>query len=92
MYVKISIQCNVISDLYNEDEEVLWAVLRPARLPNGYTNIVIGVVSHLRPPLEVNYVAKKEYFISSLEKVESAYPNSAIRLTRDFNMTLKPMF
>ena len=87
-YVKASIQCMIIPDLQSDEHEALWAVLRPSRLPRGYSNIIVGVVYH---PPNANDATKKEYLMSSLEQVESKYPNSRIILTGDFNRTLEPM-
>jgi hypothetical protein len=89
MYVKESIECKVLSNLYHIDHEVLWAELRPKRLPRGFSNIIVGVV--YQPP-DANDATMKDYLITSLENVESEYPNSAIIMAGDFNKTLMPLF
>ena len=47
MYLKDSTQCKVLSDFHHEDHEALWADLRPIRLPSGFSNIIVGVVTPL---------------------------------------------
>jgi hypothetical protein len=89
MYVKESIECKVLSNLYHIDHEVIWAELRPTRLQRGFSNIIVGVV--YQPP-DANDATMKDYLITSLEKVESEYPNSAIIMAGDFNKTLMPLF
>ena len=86
-YVKTSIKCKVLSELYNVDHEVLWVDLTPKRLPRGFSNVIVGVVYH---PPGAHDATMKEYIISSLETVESKYPNCAIILAGDFNKSLLP--
>ena len=89
MYVKTPTECKILSDLHDIDHEVLWADLRPRRLPRGFSNIVVGLVYH---PPDAHDVTMRDHLISSLEKVESRYPNSAIIMAGDFNKTLLPLF
>ena len=65
--------------------EVLWANLRPKRLPRGISNIIVAVV--YQPPA-ADDATMKDYLISSLEILEIKYPNCAIVLAGDFNKTL----
>ncbi|CAB4005807.1 Hypothetical predicted protein, partial [Paramuricea clavata] len=44
MYVKDSIHCKILADINHSDHEVLWANLRPKRLPRGISNIIVAVV------------------------------------------------
>ena len=88
LYVKTSIQCTAVSDLYNADHEVLWVSLKPNCLPRGFSNVVVGVVYH---PPDAHNMSIKDYLGSSLETMESKYPNSAIIMTGDFNKSLLPM-
>ncbi|XP_028415844.1 uncharacterized protein LOC114539415 [Dendronephthya gigantea] len=88
IYVKTSIKCKVLSELYNVDHEVLWMDLTPKRLPRGFSNVIVGVVYH---PPDAHDATMKEYIISSLETVESKYPNCAIILAGDFNKSLLPI-
>ena len=48
MYVKDSMNCKILADLNHSDHEVLWANLRPKRLPRGISNIIVAVV--YQPP------------------------------------------
>ena len=75
-------QCNILSDLRNDDHEVLWIDIEPRRLPRNFSNIIVGVVYH--PPC-TNDNTMKEYLLSSLESLESKFPNCAIILAGDFN-------
>ena len=88
LYVKTSIQRTAVSDLYNADHEVLWVSLKPNCLPRGFSNVVVGVVYH---PPDAHNMSIKDYLGSSLETMESKYPNSAIIMTGDFNKSLLPM-
>ena len=82
-------QCNILSDLQNDDHEVLWIDVKPRRLPQNFSNIVMGMVYH--PPCTKDNTMK-EYLLSSLESLESKFPNCAIILAGDFNRTLLPIF
>ena len=88
MYVRNSIQCNILSDLRNDDHEALWVDIKPRRLPRNFSNIIVGVVYH---PPSANDNTMKEYLLSSLESLESKFPNCAIILAGDFNRTLLPI-
>ena len=68
--------------LYNEDREVLWAMLRPKRLPRGYSCIIIGVVYH---PPDANNNDMLVYLRTSMEYIEAKYTNYGIILLGDFN-------
>ena len=41
LYVKNSIESKILTDLYNDDHEVLWCLLRPKRLPRGFSHIIL---------------------------------------------------
>lgn len=85
MYVRNSMQCNILSDLRNDDHEVLRIDIEPRRLPHNFSNIIVGVVYH---PPSADDNTMKEYLLSSLERLESKFPNCAIILAGDFNQTL----
>ena len=80
-------QCNILSDLRNDDE-VLWVDNKPRRLPRNFSNIIVGVVYH---PPSANDITMKEYLLSSLESLESKFPSCAIILAGDVNRTLLPI-
>ena len=88
LYVKSSINCSVLADYYHPDHEVLWADLRPRRLPRGFSNIIVGVIYQYP---DADDSAMKDYLISSLVSLEATYPNCAFILAGDFNRTFLPM-
>ena len=88
VYVKDSTQCKVLSDLHHEDNEALWADLRPIRLPRGFSNIIVGVVYQ---PSEANDSAMRDCLVTSLMSLEANFCNCAIILAGDFNKSLLPM-
>ena len=88
LYVKSSINCSVLADYYHPDHEVLWADLRPRRLPRGFSNIIVGVIYQYP---DADDAAMKDYLISSLVSLEATYPNCAFILAGDFNRTFLPM-
>ena len=82
LYVKNTIESKTLPVLHKEDYEVLWCILQPKRLPRGFSNIIAGVLYH---PPGANNIAMKEHLKSSLEIIETHYPNSGIVLAGDFN-------
>ena len=82
IYVKDSIDTNVLTELHNSEHEVLSLVLRPKRLPRGFSNIVVACLYH---PPNADNMAMQEYLMSSLEFLESNFSNIAIILAGDFN-------
>ena len=88
LYVKSSIKCSVLTDYHHPDHEVLWADLRPSRLPRGFSNIIVGVIYQYP---DADGAMMKEYLISSLVSLEVSYPNCAFILAGDFNRTFLPM-
>ena len=82
MYIKDSIQYSLLDDLNDFSFEVLWAKIRPARLPRGISNVIVGTVYH---PPSSNNPAKLNYLMNCLSSIESRYPNCGILLLGDFN-------
>ena len=81
LYIKNSYSISVL-DVPNEHEcEVLWAIINSRRLPRGYAKLVIGVLYH---PPGANKSLMLEHLQSSLEIMETKYPNCGILLTGDF--------
>ncbi|CAB4011776.1 Hypothetical predicted protein [Paramuricea clavata] len=80
LYVKNTIESKTLSILHKEDYEVLWCILRPKRLPRGFSNTIAGVLYH---PPGANNTAMKEHLKSSLEIIETHYPNSGIVLAAE---------
>ncbi len=54
------VQCKILACPYNGDYEVLWALLRPKRLPRGYiySSIIVGVLYHPPPPPRMQIIMK----------------------------------
>ena len=98
MYIKESIPFSVL-DFSEVDEnpafdfEVLWAKLRPTRLPRGFSSIISGVIYH--PPSAPDS-KMQDYLLNCLTSIESQHPNSGILLVGDLNhlneTTLKSNF
>ena len=83
MYVKDTIPFTVLEDLEDESGmEVLWAKMRPTRLPRGVSSIITGLVYH--PPKAVNS-AMLDYLTRCLVNIESRYPNCGIVVLGDLN-------
>ena len=64
------------------DHEILWVHLRPARLPRGFSCLIVVVLYH-PPGADDNFV--REHLFNSLAAAESTYPNCALIITGDFN-------
>jgi len=64
---------------------VLWAHLRPVRLPRGYPCSVSGTVYHTLCPNGSSYVAMIDYLSSLLTTMEGRYPSCGIFLSGNFN-------
>ena len=88
LYVKSSIQCSILSDFFHPNHEVLWADLRPRRLPRGFSNIIVGVVYQYP---DADDSAMRDYLVSSLVSLEATYPNCALILAGNFNRTFLPL-
>lgn len=82
LFVNNFIFCRPLPDLQSEDHEVLWVLLRPSRLPRGFSNIITAVVYH---PPDADCPSMREYIRSSLVEIESTFPNSAVIIAGDFN-------
>lgn len=81
--MKNAIETKILSVLDNDEYEVLWYILQPKHLPRGYSNIIAGVLYH---PPGANNTEVKEHLKSSLETIETCYPNSGIVLAGDFQL------
>ena len=85
LYVKGSIQCKIFQDFHSDDQEALWAFLRPKRLPRGFSNLIVAVVYHPDQHPDTSDAALNEYLTASLDKMEAKFPNSGILIAGDFN-------
>ena len=81
-FIEDSIECKTLLDLHDDDYEILWLLLRPKRLPRGFSNIVVAVIYHL--PTADN-TTMRDHLKNSLECVEVDYLHCAIILGGDFN-------
>ena len=81
-YIKTNINFTFLEDLQNPNYEVLWLKLRPARLPRGYSSIVLGTVYH---PPSANDRDLLQYLHTCLSSIESRFLNCGILLVGDFN-------
>ena len=86
LYVINHIQCKILACPYNEDREVPWALLRPKRLPRGYSSIIVGVLYH---PPDANNNEMLQYLRTSMEYFEANYMNCGIILLGDFKFVAK---
>lgn len=85
LYINNTIKYKALTDLYHPELEVLWAHLRPVRLPRGFPCIVSGTVYHTLYPNGSSDAAMIDYLISSLTTIEGRYPACGILLSWDFN-------
>ncbi|XP_033096907.1 uncharacterized protein LOC117101127 [Anneissia japonica] len=84
LYVKNSIKCKVLTDIFVPDDiEALWVSVRPSRLPRFVTSFVVGVIYY--PPNSP--VAEKliDHLSSTINSVLSKHPGSGICIVGDFN-------
>ena len=82
MYMKDTINLTVLDDSQDPSFEMLWAKLRPARLPRGCNSIIVRT---LYPPPSASDPAIMEYLIKCLSTIELCYPNCGILIAGDFN-------
>lgn len=74
-----------MQDFHSDDQEALWAFLRPKRLPRGFSNLIVAVVYHPDQHPDTSDAALNEYLPSFLDKIEAKFPNSGILMAGDFN-------
>ena len=83
IYVRNNHKVNILSDIPNEhDCEVLWAMVSLRRLPRAFLKLIVAVLYH---PPSVNKTIMLDYLQSSLELLETKYPNCGLILAGDFN-------
>ena len=74
-----------MQDFHSDDQEALWAFLRPKHLPCGFSNLIVAVVYHPDQHPDTSDTALNEYLTASLDKIEAKFPNSGILTAGDFN-------
>jgi exonuclease III len=82
VYIRNTINFNILHDFSSNEFEALWLDLRPTRLPRGVSNIILCNLYH--PPGE-NDQSMINYLFESLVTLETEFPNSGIILSGDFN-------
>ena len=82
VYIRDNINFTILEDLEDPSFEALWLKLRPARLPRGFSCIVLGIIYH---PPNNNNPAILDYLWQSLSSIESRFPNSGLLIVGDFN-------
>ena len=72
-----------VFDIPNENDcEMLWTLITLRRLPTGFSKLIITVLYH---PSNANNAVKAENLLSSLELLESKYPNCGLIIAGYFN-------
>ncbi len=79
MYVKDSIQCNILKD---SNFEIVWVYIRPNRLPREIPCIIIGTLYH---PPSANNQEILDHLLKCLSIIESRFANCGVILLGDFN-------
>lgn len=85
LYINSTINYKALTDLYHPVLEILWAHLRPVRLPTGFPCIVSGTVYRTLYPNGSSDATLIDYLISLLTTIEGRYPGCGILLSGDFN-------
>lgn len=67
------------------DHEILWVLLRPKRLPRGFSCIVLAIVYHPPAPATTNNGNIRDHLFNSPSLAESKYQNCALIVCGDFN-------
>ena len=81
MYVRDSIRHDVLSDLMEENLEVLWVKICPKRHPRGIPSIIVGTVYH-SPSATDSLIL--DFLSESLSKIEAIFPDCGLFLLEDF--------
>ena len=82
VYIRDNINFTILEDLEDPSFEALWLKLRSARLPRGFSCIVLRIIYH---PPNNNNPAILDYLWQSLSSIESRFPNSGLLIVGDFN-------
>ena len=82
VYIRDNINFTILEDLEDPSFEALWLKLRPARLPRGFSCVVLGIIYH---PSNNNNPEILDYLWQSLSSIESRFPNSGLLIVGDFN-------
>ena len=72
------------NDHFKYNHEILWAHLKPTRLPRGFSDLVAATVYHPKQST-ANDNSLREHLFDSLTVVEARYPNCVLVICGDFN-------
>ena len=80
----VSLRFGTLSDLMDENFEVLWVKICPPRLPRGISSIVVGTVYH---PPSAGYSDRQmsDYLLESLPEIEARFADCGLIILGDFN-------
>ena len=82
LFSRESIKIEVINQYDDTNQEVLWVLTRPSRLPRGIPCIITGTVDH---PPSANNNSMIEHLSNSLTEIEGQFPGCGIIIVGDFN-------
>ena len=82
MYIKNSIQYQVLQDLHDISYEIIWVHIHPHRLPRGIPSLIMATLYH---PPSADDPHLLDHLVKSLFTIESIFPNSGVILLGDFN-------
>ena len=88
VYIKEDIKYQIVEELMCCDvHEVLWIKLNPARLPRGFSCVIVAVVYYPGPtsPAECDAQLILNHLFDSLMKAQSIFSNCGLVVTGDFN-------
>ena len=88
VYIKEDIKYKIVEELMCCDvHEVLWIKLNPARLPRGFSCVILAVVYYPGPtsPAECDAQLILNHLFDSLMKAQSLFSNCGLVVTGDFN-------
>ena len=88
VYIKEDIKYQIVEELMCCDvHEVLWIKLNPARLPRGFSYVIVAVVYYPGPtsPAECDAQLILNHLFDSLMKAQSIFSNCGLVVTGDFN-------
>jgi hypothetical protein len=82
VFASNNIKFNRLTDLEDDNFEVLWVHTRPSRLPRSFHCLVVATVYH---PPSSNNKDMLQYLTRSVSEVEGRFPGCGIIIAGDFN-------
>ena len=84
LYLQNNIQTRNLTELTIPEElEIVWVWVRPQRLPRPIAGLIVCVIYH--PPSSPHDALLRDHLSSSLDILQTKYPNSGIVILGDFN-------